>query len=342
MTDLVLDARGLARRYGTVVAVDGADVAVERGSLVALLGPSGCGKTTTLRLIAGLDAGDGTIDIDGVRVSGGRHAVPPEARGVGLVFQDSVLFPHLSVGANVAYGLRGPTRKADAAQALALLGIADLAERMPHEISGGQQQRAALARTLGPRPSLVLLDEPFAHLDPSLREHVRDEMLRAIERTGTSALLVTHDQSEALATADRVVVMNRGRVHQEGTPEEVYRHPVDRFTASFVGRAALVSAHVTGRGRAQSRLGGLVVDDHASAGERIAVLRPESIALVAEGEGIAGRVVRSSFRGADALLQVQLADGTLVETIDAQRLRAGDRVHVAVRGRVATVPVDEG
>lgn len=341
MTDLVLDARGLRRRYGATVAVDGVDVAVERGSLVALLGPSGCGKTTTLRLIAGLDDGQGTIDIDGVRVSGGRRPVPPESRGIGLVFQDSVLFPHLDVRANVAYGLRGPSKDTDAAQLLGLLGIADLSARLPHEISGGEQQRAALARTLAPRPSLVLLDEPFAHLDPSLREHVREEMLGAIERTGTSALLVTHDQAEALALADRVIVMNRGRVHQEGTPEEVYRRPADRFTASFVGRAALVPAYATSPGRAQSRLGGLVVDDATPSGERLAVLRPESIVVVGEGAGIAGRVERASFRGADRLLRIELGDGTVVETVDDGDRRVGDRIRVAVRGVVATVPVGD-
>ncbi|WP_439593470.1 ABC transporter ATP-binding protein [Microbacterium sp.] len=341
MTDLVLDARGLVRRYGAVAAVDGADVAVPRGSIVALLGPSGCGKTTTLRLIAGLDHGEGTIDIDGVRVSGGATPVPPEARGVGLVFQEGVLFPHLDVGANVAYGLRGATRRADAERMLGLLGIAGLARRMPHELSGGEQQRAALARTLAPRPSLVLLDEPFAHLDAPLREHVRDEMLRAIADTGTSALLVTHDQAEALAIADRVIVMNRGRIHQDATPEDVYRHPVDRFTASFVGRAVLVEAQVTERGTARSRLGELSVDSAAPAGDRLAVLRPESIAVVTDGTGIAGRVVRSSFRGADRLLRIELADGTIVETLGDRDRRVGDRVRVAVRGVVATVPVGD-
>jgi iron(III) transport system ATP-binding protein len=340
MTDLALDARGLGYRYGAVVAVDHADIAVPRGALVALLGPSGCGKTTTLRLIAGLDTGEGTIDIDGVRVSGGRHAVAPEARGVGLVFQDSVLFPHLDIGANVAYGLRGPAKDRDAGQMLELLGIAHLARRMPHEVSGGEQQRAALARTLAPRPSLVLLDEPFAHLDASLREQVRDEMLRAIARTGTSALLVTHDQAEALAIADRIVVMNRGRIHQHGTPEEVYRHPVDRFTASFVGRSTLIPAKMTGPGEARSAFGDLCVDMDTPPGERLAVLRPESVRIAEGDAGVAGRVVRTSFRGADRSVRVELTDGTVVETTDAGERRVGDHIRLIVHGVVATVPVD--
>lgn len=343
MTDLALDARGLVRRYGSVVAVDHADLAVPRGELVALLGPSGCGKTTSLRLIAGLDRGEGTISIDGVVVSGGAKPVPPEKRGVGLVFQDSVLFPHLDVAANVAYGLRGPDRDASARRMLELLGIAHLSRRMPHEISGGEQQRAALARTLATEPALVLLDEPFAHLDASLRERVRDEMLGALRRTGTSALLVTHDQSEALAIADRVIVMNAGRVHQQGTPEEVYRHPVDRFTAEFIGRGVLVPARVTGRGVATTVLGDVAVSAEAPVGDCWTVLRPESVVVVAVGSGVAARVVRSSFRGGDRMLRLELADGTLVEAsgVDAADLagpRVGERVSLAVRGVVATVP----
>lgn len=340
MTDLALDARGLVRRFGPVAAVNHVDLAVPRGELVALLGPSGCGKTTSLRLIAGLDRGEGTISIDGILVSGGARLVPPESRGVGLVFQDSVLFPHLDVGANVAYGLRGPHRDAAAQRMLELLGIAHLARRMPHEISGGEQQRTALARTLATAPSLVLLDEPFAHLDASLRERVRDEMLDALRRTGTSALLVTHDQSEALAIADRVIVMNAGRIQQQGTPEDVYRHPVDRFTAEFIGRAVLVPARVTAPGTAWTPLGDVSVGWEAPHGERLAVLRPESIALAAPGEGVPGRVVKASFRGGDRLLRIELADGTSVEAADRDGHRAGDRVTVAVRGEVATVPAD--
>lgn len=340
MTELALEARGLVRRYGTVLAVDHADLAVPQGELVALLGPSGCGKTTSLRLIAGLDRGEGTIAIDGVLVSGGARPVPPESRGVGLVFQDSVLFPHLDVGANVAYGLEGPDRDAATRRMLGLLGIAHLARRMPHELSGGEQQRAALARTLATQPSLVLLDEPLAHLDASLRERVRDEMLGALRRTGTSALLVTHDQSEALAIADRVVVMNAGRIHQEGTPEEVYRRPVDRFTAEFIGRGVLVPVRITSRGTASTPLGEIVVGRDDPPGERLAVLRPESVALVADGAGAPGRVVRSSFRGGDRLLRIELSDGTPVEASDRDGHAIGDRVSIAVRGEVATVPAD--
>ena len=335
MTEFALDARGLVRRYGAVVAVDHADIAVPRGELVALLGPSGCGKTTSLRLIAGLDRGEGTISIGGVTVSGGAKNVLPESRGVGLVFQESVLFPHLDVGANVAYGLRGPKRRM-----LDLLGIGHLAGRMPHELSGGEQQRTALARTLATEPALVLLDEPFAHLDASLRERVRDEMLGALRRTGTSALLVTHDQTEALAIADRVVVMNAGRIHQQGPPETVYRQPVDRFTAQFIGRGVLVPARVTAPGRASTPLGRVSVGRDDPIGERMAVLRPESVRLVGAGAGVSGRVVRSWFRGGDTLVRIELADGTLVEASDQEAHAVGARVSVAVPGEVATVPAE--
>ncbi|MCH6230868.1 ABC transporter ATP-binding protein [Microbacterium sp. CFH 31415] len=338
MSALALDAQGLVRRYGSVVAVDHADVAVPRGEVVALLGPSGCGKTTTLRLIAGLDRGEGTISIDGVTVSDGAKAVPPEQRGVGLVFQDSVLFPHLDVAANVAYGMKGRNRDAATQRMLELLGIAHLSQRMPHEISGGEQQRTALARTLATEPALVLLDEPFAHLDASLRERVRDEMLAALRRTGTSALLVTHDQSEALAIADRVIVMNAGRIHQQGRPEEVYRRPVDRFTAEFIGRGVLVPARVTAPGVASTALGEVAVGPGASAGECLVVLRPESVELAQPGAGVTGRVVRSLFRGGDRLVRVELADGTQVEASDPAGHAVGGRVAVVVRREVATVP----
>lgn len=338
MSDLALEARGLVRRYGDVVAVDHVDLVVPRGGLTALLGPSGCGKSTALRLIAGLDSGEGVIDIDGERVTGGRRDVPPEARGVGLVFQDSVLFPHLSVRANVEYGLRGSDRGARAMRMLEMLDIPHLAGRFPSEISGGEQQRTALARTLATGPRLVLLDEPFAHLDASLRERVRDETLLALERTGTSALLVTHDQSEALAVADHLVVMNRGRVHQAGAPREVYARPADRFTAEFVGRATLVPARVASAGVAETPIGRVEVDRATPPGPRLAVLRPEALAIVDDGRGVPGRIEATSFRGADELRRVRLRGGTIIEVGDDSDRRVGDDVALAVVRPVATVP----
>ncbi|AZC14700.1 ABC transporter ATP-binding protein [Microbacterium sp. ABRD28] len=340
MSVAALDARALVRRFGDVVAVDHVDLTVRQGELVALLGPSGCGKTSILRLVAGLDRGAGTVDIAGVRMSGGARFVPPEARGVGLVFQDSVLFPHLDVAGNAAFGLRGADRMAQAGRILDLLGIAHLAARMPSEISGGEQQRVALARTLAARPALVLLDEPFSHLDASLREHVRDETVAALRRTGTSALLVTHDQGEALAVADRVVVMGAGRVHQAGHPAEVYRRPADRFTAEFVGRSTLLPARVTRPGVAVTPLGQIAVDPETPPGARLAVLRPESVSLTDPAAGLGATVVRASFRGADRLVRIALPGGGEIEAVTPADLGPGDRVGVIVEGVVATVADD--
>lgn len=340
MSVAALEARGLVRRFGDVVAVDRVDLTVGRGELVALLGPSGCGKTSILRLVAGLDRGEGTVDIAGVRMSGGARFVAPEARGVGLVFQDSVLFPHLDVAANAAFGLRGADRAAQAGRILDLLEIGHLAGRMPSEISGGEQQRVALARTLATRPALVLLDEPFSHLDASLREHVREETVAALRRTGTSALLVTHDQEEALAVADRVVVMGSGRIHQSGDPAEVYRRPADRFTAEFVGRCVLLPARVTRPGWAATPLGEVSVDPETPAGARLAVLRPESVTLTDPAAGHPATVIRASFRGADRLLRLALPDGREIEAVTPTDVRPGDRVGVTVTGALATVADD--
>ncbi|WJL96348.1 ABC transporter ATP-binding protein [Microbacterium sp. ET2] len=340
MSVAALDARGLVRRFGDVVAVDHVDLSVRQGELVALLGPSGCGKTSILRLVAGLDRGEGSVDIAGVRMSGGARFVPPEARGVGLVFQDSVLFPHLDVAGNAAFGLRGADRMTQAGRILDLLGIAHLAARMPSEISGGEQQRVALARTLAARPALVLLDEPFSHLDASLRERVREETVAALRRTGTSALMVTHDQGEALAVADRVMVMGAGRIHQTGEPAEVYRRPADRFTAEFVGRSTLVPVRVTRPGVAITPLGDVAVDPATPLGVRLAVLRPESVSLTDPEAGLGATVVRALFRGADRLVRLVLPGGGEIEAVTSADLSPGDRVGVRVTGVLATVAED--
>ncbi|MFS0732022.1 ABC transporter ATP-binding protein [Microbacterium sp. 1P10UB] len=343
-----LVARGLVRRYGDRVAVDHVDAEVGQGEIVALVGPSGCGKSSTLRIIAGLDAAAaGTVDVAGVRVTGGRRPVPPEARGVGMVFQDDALFPHLSVAANVGYGLRRGRSREIVDALLDMLGIASLAARLPHEISGGEAQRAALARTLAARPGLVLLDEPFAHLDASLREQVRGDMIRALRRTGSAALLVTHDQAEALAVADRVLVMRDGRIRQAGTPREVYDRPADAFVAGFIGRSVLLPVQVGAGPSARSALGELAVAPGTPAGERLAVLRPETLALVQPGTGgRSGTVVGASFRGADELLRVRLTPragetaGIEVEVTSAAQHGLGDEVAVAAVRPAATVRAD--
>ena len=239
---------GVSHRYGAVRALDSVDLAVRRGETVCLLGPSGCGKSTLLRLAAGLETlQSGRIAIEGQVVAaggpggpgrpGGGRPLPPEARGVGLMFQDYALFPHLTVAENVCYGLAGSRaqRAARARRALVELDMDGLAGRYPHQLSGGQQQRVALLRALAPRPRVMLLDEPFSTLDEHLRHEVRTETLRLIAATGAATVIVTHDAEEALLLGDRIVVMRDGRIAQDGSPEEVYARPADLFTARLFG-----------------------------------------------------------------------------------------------------------
>ena len=208
-----LQVRGLRRTYGPIVAVDGIDLEVRTGEMVALLGPSGCGKTTALRLIAGLENPDaGTIEIAGRRVAGPGGAVPPERRRVGMVFQDHALFPHLTVADNIAYGIRrDPDRAVRVRELLELVSLPEAGHRMPHELSGGMQQRVAIARALAPRPDIILLDEPFSNLDAALRTQLRGDLREILRAAGATAVLVTHDQDEALTLGDRMAVMVRGR-----------------------------------------------------------------------------------------------------------------------------------
>ena len=233
-------------------AVDGLSLVVAEGEIVALLGPSGCGKTTTLRLIAGFETPDaGTVSLRGEMVAGPGSFVPPETRGVGIVFQDYALFPHLSVEDNVGFGLDRLTRaarRARVAEVLELVGLGDFGRRYPHELSGGQQQRVAVARALAPAPALLLLDEPFSNLDADLRAQMREEIEIILRKTKTTAIFVTHDQEEAFALADRVGVLWHGRIEQLAAPETVYHHPASQFVAEFVGAADFLPGVVTSEG----------------------------------------------------------------------------------------------
>ncbi|WP_211262451.1 ABC transporter ATP-binding protein [Nitriliruptor alkaliphilus] len=336
-----LACRGLVKRYGTTLAVDGVDLEVERGSLTALLGPSGCGKTTVLRMIAGLLAPDeGAITIDGREVAGPRTHVPPEKRAVGLVFQDYALFPHLSVARNVAFGLGHLPRRERrdrVGDVLDLVGLGDLHRRLPTALSGGQQQRVALARALAPSPELVLLDEPFSGLDAALRATVREEVRSILRAADATAVVVTHDQEEALSLADRVAVMDRGRIHQLADPQTLYTRPATRFVAGFVGEADILPAERVDSYLVDTPLGRLPTMEAVAAEHVAAVIRPESLQVTADLAGSA-TVTGIEYFGHDQLVHLRLDDGTQLRArrgpiLDLQR---SDRVRIDLIGPIVT------
>ncbi len=338
-----VQAHGLRRRFGDVVAVDGVDLDVLPGEMMTVLGPSGCGKTTVLRLIAGLDTPDGgSIDIGGRRVSGAGASVPPERRRVGMVFQDVALFPHLSVRDNVGYGLRrDPDREVRVRELLELIDLPDAGDRMPYQLSGGMQQRVAVARALAPRPDVILLDEPFSSLDAALRTQLRGDVREILRSAGAAAVFVTHDQDEALTLGDRMAVMVRGRIEQVAPPEVVYGEPATAFVATFVGTANLVHAEVRS-GVAVTRFGAvrLVHQKGANAAvtRGLVVLRPEHLDVLEAPDGPADagawRVLGRRFTGTEILYEVAAPDGERlwVEAGPAvRRLRVGDAVSLRLR-----------
>ncbi|MCG8619298.1 MAG: ABC transporter ATP-binding protein, partial [Desulfobacterales bacterium] len=317
-------------------AVDGVSFDVQPGEILVLLGPSGCGKTTVLRMIAGFEHADrGSVRFDGQALTQAgdtpKH-VRPEHRNIGFVFQDYALFPHMSVIRNVMYGLHGKRsdRRVRALQALDLVGMTDYAERRPHELSGGQQQRVALARSLGPSPRLILLDEPFSNLDASLRENTRQEMRKLLHEQDMAAILVTHDQEEALSFADRIAVMSAGRIEQVGAPRDVYEQPTSAFAATLLGRVNLLQVNANGR-EADSVLGRLRLDREVHGPITVAI-RPEHILLSdpSEANGVHGTVVSQDYKGHDLTYRIQV-DGQIVTVQSDYRTTYPEEASVALR-----------
>ncbi len=310
----ILQVRDLIVRYGEEVAVNGVDLDLPQGRLLALLGASGCGKTSLLRAIAGFESPTaGTIDIDGRRVFDNGTNLRAEKRNVGMVFQEGALFPHMTVWQNVCYGVKGQDDAEDrGGEALELVGLTDYRHRYPDELSGGQQQRVALARALAPSPSIVLLDEPFANLDATLRQRVREQVRDILEAAGTTSILVTHDQEEALSVAELVAVMVSGRIRQVGTPEEIYHQPASLDVATFVGEGQLVACDVRD-GIAHCRFGSVPTVEgaptvEATDGPGHLFVRPEDLRVLPADhpEGAHGKVVRRRFFGHDLLDDVEL------------------------------------
>lgn len=342
---------GVRHSYGDVPTLRGVDLDARPGEVLCLVGPSGCGKTTMLRVAAGLEQpSDGAVWIDDVQVAGDGVNIPPERRKVGLIFQDFALFPHLSVTENVAFGLRvGSTadKRARARDMLRLVELEDFADRNPSALSGGQQQRVAVARALAPAPAAMLLDEPFANLDASLRRQVRDDALGLLRRNGAPALFVTHDAEEAMLCADRIAVMRDGEVLQIGRPDEIYFQPNCAFVARFFGSMNRFVRIVRG-GVVQTPLGETPAPGFADGDEVEVLVRPEAIKLAAGGDGPAGAVSATRFAGETRLITVDIADNDgsgdcclECRVFGYEHVARGDHVRVDVdRNRVFVFPLD--
>ncbi len=332
--------------YGRTPALVGVTAALRPGEVVALLGPSGCGKTTLLRIAAGLERPTGGRVTAGGRVLAGDGVfVEPETRGIGLMFQDYALFPHLDVAANIGFGLAGRSETeitATVGDLLTRVGLAGRARAYPHMLSGGEQQRVALARALAPRPAVLLMDEPFSNLDQRLRRGMRQETIALLRSSGAAALMVTHDPDDAMAVADRIALMRGGRIVQVGTPEEVWRCPVDRWAAAFFADLEEMPATVR-HGRAETPLGSFAAPGLAD-GPALVCLRRDAFDLTADEGEFAATVVSTRFIGEHRTVRLAI-DGLErpVDThVDARHpLETGTRVAVAIDRTQAFVFRDE-
>ncbi|HEX4116096.1 MAG TPA: ABC transporter ATP-binding protein [Solirubrobacteraceae bacterium] len=344
---------GLAKSYRGRVVLRDVDLEVPTGTLTAILGASGSGKTTLLRAIIGfIELGSGTVTIGGETVAdAGRVHLASDKRAIGYVAQEGALFPHLTVGENVGFGLARSQRKQGAriGEVLELVGLdRSYAPRPSHELSGGEQRRVALARALAPHPRIVLLDEPFSGLDAALRADTREAVLHALREEGTTALLVTHDQAEALSMGREVAVLREGRLAQRATPTALYRTPVDRDVAQFVGEAIISEGHATS-GQVQCGLGQLTVVNPGLQGPVEVMIRPEQIHLMppngtngATSAGIAAKVTDHAYYGPDTVLSLSLLDSPQMilkaRTFDQEIPKVGELVELGVVGPVVVFP----
>jgi iron(III) transport system ATP-binding protein len=338
---------GVGKSFGAAEVVSGVSFAVPTGTRMALVGASGSGKSTLLRLLAGFLRPDaGRIELDGRTLADDARSVPPHRRGIGYVAQDGALFPHLSVGRNIAFGIRdAAARRSRVAELMELAALhPDLLDRFPYELSGGQQQRVALVRALAVAPSVILLDEPFSALDTGLRDQTRDAVVEVLRRSGVTTILVTHDQEEALSFGEQLGVLAAGRLVQAGTPADVFDAPVDAAVAGFLGDAILLDARRAADGSAATVLGALAVRHDRSGGSSVvrAMLRPDQIALdPASGAGVRGVVRDVRHLGATADVRVRIEAAGRPPTTVSRRLP----VHAAapfVPGRVLSVTVEGG
>ena len=330
----LLSIRNMTKRFvRNLPVVEDLCFEVYTGEIFALLGPSGCGKTTTLRLIAGFERADaGEICVDGRCFEGSKTHLPPEARDIGIVFQEYALFPHLNVLENVAFGLKKlPAKLRDerAMTVLEMVGMTIFKDRKPHQLSGGQQQRVALARSIAPNPKLILLDEPFSNLDAGLRHSTREEIRVLLKNAGMSAVFITHDQEEALCFADRLAVMHDGRIEQIGTPETVYRRPQTPFVADFLGATNLIDGEAEGD-CAETPLGRFQIAPSAR-GKVLLSVRPEHLIMVqsdatGQSNGV-GEIVMREFKGHDLTYRVKIgAENYVVQTDYCCPLQVGAQV----------------
>jgi iron(III) transport system ATP-binding protein len=340
-----LELCGLTKRYEALTSVDAIDLAVERGEFICLLGPSGCGKTTTLRMLAGFLVPDaGEIRVGGTVMSSPHAVVPPERRNMGMIFQSYAVWPHMTVRENVGYGLKmqsmpGAQRQARTDALLGATRLADQADRYPAELSGGQQQRVALARALAPNPGILLLDEPLSNLDANLRGEMRFEIRRLHDEYRNTSIYVTHDQVEAMTMADRIVVMNGGRIEQIGTPEDVYDRPGSRFVARFIGATNVIDGtHVHGN---RVEVAGHVLEveqgEFAGPGKPMSVcVKTHDVDLVADertdGASMLPGVVRShAYLGSHRDYIVDIGQEILIAAPASLKIPTGSRVKVRFR-----------